>query len=341
MSRERIDIWDNAKAILIILVVCGHFAIEFCDNLSSCRTAFFFIYSFHMPAFLFISGLLGKKGVDKLNKNKLIPLLYLAFILNFMRFMSTYITNREMNFSLLGFKNISWYLVLLVLFTLTAHVLKGFPPIYVLCMAMLIGAAAGYDKNLGSFLSLNRYFTYFPFFYMGYIIDEKDIRSLTEKKWMRAAALLLIVGYLILCIRRIDDIYVLRPLFSGLNSYNKLQPPLEPFWGGAYSLIYYPLVMVIILAFIGIVPVRHIGALSVVGKRTVSVYFWHLPLLQLVFDFTPLKDMLNAAGERAIGYMILLAIILAGILCLPPFTTIVNKILRPEFTGKDNRGMIN
>ena len=53
---ERDYLWDNIKAVLIFFVVAGH-VLEmsklhtglavFADN---------FIYSFHMPAFVFVSG---------------------------------------------------------------------------------------------------------------------------------------------------------------------------------------------------------------------------------------------------------------------------------------------
>ena len=48
--KERLEYIDTARGILIILVVIGHiWQAGFVHN---------FIYSFHMPAFFFISGML-------------------------------------------------------------------------------------------------------------------------------------------------------------------------------------------------------------------------------------------------------------------------------------------
>ena len=71
-SKKRTVKWDNAKAGLIFLVVFGHFAEIFCEDKDFYKSMFFFIYSFHMPAFIFITGMLGRKRVEKLDKYKLI-----------------------------------------------------------------------------------------------------------------------------------------------------------------------------------------------------------------------------------------------------------------------------
>lgn len=56
-SRERIALWDNVKFVLITLVVIGH-VVDFATSKSLlCKSIFLYIYAFHMPLFIFISGL--------------------------------------------------------------------------------------------------------------------------------------------------------------------------------------------------------------------------------------------------------------------------------------------
>lgn len=55
--RERIALWDNLKFILITAVVIGHFADFVVDRSDTCKSIYLFIYAFHMPLFIFISGL--------------------------------------------------------------------------------------------------------------------------------------------------------------------------------------------------------------------------------------------------------------------------------------------
>ena len=59
MSTQKRNIWlDNVKGFLIICVVAGHFlesGIDYHSNM--CKSLFLFIYSFHMPLFVFASFL--------------------------------------------------------------------------------------------------------------------------------------------------------------------------------------------------------------------------------------------------------------------------------------------
>jgi len=82
-NNKRLNYVDVAKAVCIILVVVGHF------NPASCpkwwNYLFAFIYSFHMPAFMFFSGLLfaytsrkRKYGDILLRKTKRIFLPYIS-----------------------------------------------------------------------------------------------------------------------------------------------------------------------------------------------------------------------------------------------------------------------
>ena len=55
-KRTRIDKWDNYKLILISLVVIGHFMKAQLDISETAKQIYWFIYLFHMPAFIMTSG---------------------------------------------------------------------------------------------------------------------------------------------------------------------------------------------------------------------------------------------------------------------------------------------
>jgi len=71
---------DNFKGILIFLVVIGHslFSYNYFNKDISIKIVNF-IYSFHMPLFLIISGHLSKNS----NKRNNFKLLILFFVMNF------------------------------------------------------------------------------------------------------------------------------------------------------------------------------------------------------------------------------------------------------------------
>ena len=56
----RIAKWDNARWILITLVVICHFFENYLGN-PVANSLFFYVYTFHMPAFFLIAGLFSKK----------------------------------------------------------------------------------------------------------------------------------------------------------------------------------------------------------------------------------------------------------------------------------------
>ena len=58
--RQRIQLWDNIKFLLIFCVVLGHLVDDFTGVSDICKIIYLFVYAFHMPSFLFISGLFHK-----------------------------------------------------------------------------------------------------------------------------------------------------------------------------------------------------------------------------------------------------------------------------------------
>ena len=66
----RIYKYDNVKALLILLVVIGHMTTDYVSDSHAIRNMTLWIYSFHMPAFIFISGLVHKRYITKENSDK-------------------------------------------------------------------------------------------------------------------------------------------------------------------------------------------------------------------------------------------------------------------------------
>lgn len=73
--KNRDYLFDNYKTLLILLVVIGHFIEPCYDNNWLLTGLKWLIVSFHMPAFIFISGYFSKKDlpITLLIKKLLIP----------------------------------------------------------------------------------------------------------------------------------------------------------------------------------------------------------------------------------------------------------------------------
>ena len=62
MSRTRVAKWDNLKFFMILCVVTGHFLGEMISGDYMGQTIYLFIYTFHMPVFIFLAGMFSKKS---------------------------------------------------------------------------------------------------------------------------------------------------------------------------------------------------------------------------------------------------------------------------------------
>lgn len=59
--------FDNAKLFLMILVVFGHFLQPFANDHPLYNDLYYFIFTFHMPAFILISGFFREKWTKTLD----------------------------------------------------------------------------------------------------------------------------------------------------------------------------------------------------------------------------------------------------------------------------------
>ena len=80
---NRMPFFDNARLILIFLVVFGHMIQPFATDSQLINSIYAFIYIFHMPMFIMLAGFFAK-GIGKpkyiLNLAKKLLLPYLIFL---------------------------------------------------------------------------------------------------------------------------------------------------------------------------------------------------------------------------------------------------------------------
>lgn len=310
-AKTRDPRWDNAKFFLIYLVIVGHIMEPFCDEFAFARSIFFFIYSFHMPAFLFISGLFSNRTVEseQYRWKKLLPYLLVCFFLNFYRSVSLWIYNPHHHFHFDDQNNISWFLMALFACYNIAWLLRKFNHRYMLLFSILIALVAGYDTHIGSTFAIARIINFFPFFYAGYLLDRDKLAAFLDRKNFRIFSGCFMAAYLIICIALSHYVYAFRPLVTGQNSYDDAPFGMQPYtW--IFRLVYYAGAMLLILCFCSLVPRKNIRYISTWGQRTLAVYFWHLPFVTFV---TRAPFIESFAGSH-LWFEVLLALLYAAVL---------------------------
>lgn len=289
--------FDTIKAILIFLVVFGHF-LELTHN-SIGLWIYQIIYSFHMPAFIFCSGVFAKWSTRRLVHNLVYP--YLVYQTLFLAFVS-FIQQKTF---LLQYKQpywILWYIFSLILWTLLLPLLqkiscyKG-----AIALSVLISLASGFVDRIGYPFSLSRTLSMLPFFVAGYYTQQNLVAFAHTFKKLRAS-LLFVCSCIILCECGLLWMYrsqVKSTWLYGSYSYAKAN--------------YTPLIRGIILLFAAswivwllcVIPQKKVPVISYIGHYTLPIYLFHGFVVKAISVVPAWREFLDDTPVACFGIALL------------------------------------
>lgn len=150
--------FDFCKAILIILVILGHFlqqCIKYSDgSTGSIYNSYYFIYSFHMPAFMFISGYFsfGKKADYKRVLRQTLLYLFLPMFLWDIVLMvyDTFLNSENFNIQKLSYS--LWYIKALIFIRIITLPFQKNPSLLLALFLLSISLIAGQYYLMGILL---------------------------------------------------------------------------------------------------------------------------------------------------------------------------------------------
>ena len=304
--KKRIAWLDNVRFILITLVVMGHFADNFANKFDGYKSIFLFIYSFHMPLFIFISGMLHK---NQRITEKCVFYVSVGFLLKIILSLSYQIIGELQSFSLLSDLNLPWYLFAMTGFVLLTYLLRDQNKYFILIISILVACFTGYDYTVGDMFYLSRIVIFFPFYWIGSMIKIDNLLYLKRHSWKKIISLAVVILWFILCFVFIDDLYILRHLFTGRNPFSNII--FED--GPLMRLLCYGISMLVSLAVMFLVPVDYIDGFSIMGERSLHVYFWHWPVF-LIFNYYFNINIICNGGVIGKVMYLLLSIVLSILL---------------------------
>lgn len=314
--KKREYLFDNYKAFLIVLVVISHFI-----DLNYKNNAFLYelkwmIVSFHMPAFIFISGYFAKKApsLKKIVGGLIIP--YFVYEIVYY-LLYTFILHYETKLYFARPKFAMWYLMALVVWKLSAPWVKKIP--WHMPILILAGLLAGYTE-IGNFLSIPRILYFFPFFVAGMEFDGEKLKEIRTKRNFRAALGILAAFAVLLFIdpwhHGIDV-----KLFYGRYSYAVLgQGPME---GILLRILCYLIGFLFTYLFLVVIP-NGKKRYSYLGERTMPVYIFHAltySCFKLGTDLLPRVDTYLESG-----LLIVFCVGLVWLYSRKPFVKITDRI---------------
>lgn len=327
--QKRVSKWDNIKGILIVLVVFGHSILPFFENSDLLKATFLWINTFHMPLFIFVSGLFSKKTVNapKLNIEKIISYILIFYFMKITIYFSVLIVKGKATFSLLYESGTPWYIFVSACFIVITYLVKNLNPKKVFVTAVLFGLGAGYFAQISHTLMLSRMIVFYPFFFLGYILDKDKIATFSNRVWVKFVSLGILIFYGAVLIFFSNELYGLRFLFTGSNPYANL-PESWVLFGPFLRFGVYLLSSVIGFAVISVTPQKFLPILTHMGSNTLPIYALHRQILYF-FQFSPLPlFMANFSGSVCFILLLLASFILSFVLSLKPFAYLLYPCTR-------------
>ncbi|GEN30081.1 fucose 4-O-acetylase-like acetyltransferase [Cerasibacillus quisquiliarum] len=272
---KRYAYFDNAKLLLIFLVVFGHMIQPFTNDVSGVNTIYTWIYTFHMPAFIFLAGFFAKGSgnkayILKLAKKLLIPYIIFQVIYTGYYFL---IGKDDWLVDSIFYPHWSlWFLFSLFCWHMLLIFFKKLPPIVGILLAVQIGLLVGYFGHIGHSFSLSRTFVFFPYFLLGYWITVKQL-SWVKHKAVKIFSLVFVIGVAI-AIHYAPDINAGWLLAS--KSYSDLGLPE---YGGFARFFIYLTSTLMVVSVLAWIPRRQFK-FTLLGGRTLYVYLLHGFIIQ-------------------------------------------------------------
>ena len=298
-TQNRNYLIDNSKGLLIFLVVLGH-SLEFIrKDYEVARLLYVFIYEFHMPVFVFISGYLSnnvEKGRRNAVRNFLTPFLLFNIIWNLITLVGPLFLRGEFTelpseqaFSFFTPGWALWYIFAMFLWKILLPDLLKFKNIFIL--SVIAGIFVKLSGEFGSYMALSRTITFAPFFLAGYYSSEEKLKRF--RKFTRfnilnkvPSILILIIGVLIALIF-VNYSNIADEFFWADRSYSNFN--IEIFTGILLYIAVYIIGFAFVYVFINLMPENQ-TFLSKIGKNTLSVYFLHTYFIGSILGLTSLMS---------------------------------------------------
>lgn len=291
--KKRAYCFDNLKCILIFLAVLGHL-LTLSPEWDGWNDGLYrLIYSFHMPVFLFITGWFA---VYK-RRTIIFHLAYLYFLFQTIHrvFFHGILPDEPIVFNYTTPSWSLWYLVVCLLYYLLIplfNVRGKRRRCCVLALFFFLSVCYGLDPDIGKYLSLGRFFSFLPFFAMGYYARDWEKKILAFRN--RGVCLILTLGVTMATVYLLYFCKLPKAAFYGSHSFETLGIDIA-------TKIHIQVLACLWLAFFLLVLApnlnRKIPVVSTIGKNTLAVYLLHafpvkiMEHYELTANFTPLHTL--------------------------------------------------
>ncbi len=320
---QRDPFFDNAKFLAIILVVAGHSIVDL-RGIRFAHAAYLFVYTFHMPVFIVITGYFSRNFTFSGGKaRKLIINLGVPYVV-FETAYSTYhwaVGHASFKISLLDPYYLTWFLMALFAWRLSTPVWQQIR--WPLAIAVAISLLSGMDQLPGE-LEMNRVFGLVPFYVLGLFLRPEHFDLLKKRSSRVIGALVLIGGF------AFTYLFADRHMATEWVYWRSGNPTLHVnnLVGTGMRLGLLVAASVLVGAFLTQVPRKH-RWFTALGSSTLYAYLLHGFATKLAdylgwYDYKPLHSVIGVIGVACLGA------VMATVLCTPPVRFVMHWALEPR-----------
>ncbi|MFE3494262.1 acyltransferase family protein [Streptomyces sp. NPDC059175] len=334
-ARRRDAYFDNAKYLAIVLVAVAHAWEPVMDGSRATRALYMLVYTFHMPAFIIISGYFSRSfearphQLKRLVSGVVVP--YLVFEAAYTLFKRWADDDPDYPFSLTDPLYLTWFLIALFVWRLSTPLWRSLR--YPLPVALLLASLASLTPGIGQDLDLQRIFQFLPFFVLGLSMKPEHFQMLRRRK-VRLLALPVVTTAVVF------TYWVAPHLRMGWFYRSTSAEELDaPWWAGPImTLGLFGCALVLTVAFLAWVPSRRTW-FTVLGAGTICGYLLHgflvksLEYLGLVAQHPWLAE---PAGEIAVTLAAAAAVTL---FCTPPVRKALRIVTEPDVSWAFRRNV--
>ncbi|MEK3903183.1 acyltransferase family protein [Paenibacillus sp. FSL R7-0179] len=314
----------NLRFMLIVTVFVANAIEPLIQEMSGLHTLYQWIFSFHMPLFVLVTGYFARSSLLGAPGRKVLLQIALQYVI----FQSLY---SLLDASLFHVNNIqhSFFAPYLLLWFLASHIcwrllmlgMSRWTRSAQLAFAVTAGVAVGYLQLDGIWFSLSRTFVYLPFFVIGYHFSFGAFVKLYQRyvKSIAAAASLL----LLLAIGLLGGDLPMGWLYGSMTY---MQLGAHEWYAGLFRLAVYGLQFIASLSFLGLVPYG-LSRMTGLGRRTLYVFLLHGFVVRTAVISGLYAHIGNPAGAAlllagAVGCTVLLA--------QPAVRRLLNPLVEPS-----------
>ena len=313
--------WDSLKLILIFLVVYGHTIEHFLDSNFNTST-YNFIYSFHMPLFIFISGMFSHIRDRK------------HYIKGILKLLETYIVFQIIDVSILmildhDFQWIKfifppygtlWYLISLIcwrfLIYFTSGILTKHKKSFVL-LTICTSILSGFIPINSSIIQ--RTLSFLPFFIMGYYSKNIDMKYYIRKCHpVFSATILLSIFILFLMWANGERLFFLH-CHSTYWAVNKFQTMIN----FVHRVLLLPVASIIGILIMSLTQTN--TTLSKYGKKSLYIYMYHSIFIEILRKYIN-NGVLPQNEVMLFVYAVAITFVIIQLSYFKPFRILLNPI---------------